>query len=116
MADTKGSALTALTALTTDDLFIVVDDPGGTPVTKKITVANVTAAQADQETGTSAVKFVTPSVQQYHPSACKVWAAISGDGATLQASYNVTSITDTGAGDVAITIATDFSSANWAAL
>lgn len=37
----KISALPEATALSTDDLLVAVDDPAGTPVTKKITVANV---------------------------------------------------------------------------
>lgn len=40
MADTKLTALSAITALTADDLLYVVDDPGGTPASKKITAAN----------------------------------------------------------------------------
>lgn len=40
MADTKISALTALTAASSDDLIPIVDDPSGTPVTKKITFGN----------------------------------------------------------------------------
>lgn len=40
MADTKVSALTATTTATDDDLLYLVDDPGGTPASKKITVAN----------------------------------------------------------------------------
>lgn len=40
MAASKISELTAATALTTDDLIPVVDDPGGTPATKKITQLN----------------------------------------------------------------------------
>jgi Alpha galactosidase C-terminal beta sandwich domain len=38
-ADVKISALPASTNLTFDDLLVMVDDPGGTPVTKKITAA-----------------------------------------------------------------------------
>ncbi len=41
-----GSKITDLTALTTpadDDVLAIVDDPGGTPVTKKITYANLIA-------------------------------------------------------------------------
>lgn len=72
------------------------------------------AAQSDQETGTSTTTYVSPGRQQFHPSAAKFWADIVGAGTSINASYNVTSITDTGAGDVAITIATDFSSANYA--
>jgi hypothetical protein len=44
MADQKISALDALTALSDDDLFVVVEDPAGTPATKKITTANVRAS------------------------------------------------------------------------
>lgn len=43
MADKKITALTALTTLSDDDLFVVVDDPSGTPTSKKITAANVTS-------------------------------------------------------------------------
>jgi hypothetical protein len=76
------------------------------------------ASQSDQETATSTAKFVTPAVQHNHPSAAKCWACVtySGGTPTLQTSYNITSITDAGTGALTITIATDFSSANWAAL
>ena len=39
MADQKLTDLTALSALTTDDLFYVVDDPSGTPTSKKLAVS-----------------------------------------------------------------------------
>lgn len=35
----KISELTALTAVTSEDLLLIVDDPTGTPVTKKVTVS-----------------------------------------------------------------------------
>jgi len=41
MADKKITALDALAALSTDDFFHVVDDPGGSPTNKKITSANI---------------------------------------------------------------------------
>ena len=41
MADVKITALPAATAVTIDDLVPIVDDPSGTPATKKITVANL---------------------------------------------------------------------------
>lgn len=44
MANTKISALTADTAPTADDLVVTVNDPGGTPATKKATITNFTKA------------------------------------------------------------------------
>lgn len=43
MADKKITELTALTSLSNDDLLVVVDDPAGTAVTKKITASNLKA-------------------------------------------------------------------------
>jgi hypothetical protein len=76
------------------------------------------ASQADMETATSTTVAVTPGKVQNHPGVCKMWAYITVSGGTpsLDASYNVTSITDTSAGNVTVTIATDFSSANYCAV
>lgn len=43
MANVKISELTAATAATPDDLIVLVDDPSGTPVTKKLSVAALRA-------------------------------------------------------------------------
>lgn len=72
------------------------------------------ATQADQETATSITAYVTPGRQQFHPSACKVWCKADTAGA-IQASYNMTSVTDNGVGDITFTINVDFSSADWCA-
>lgn len=76
------------------------------------------ATQAEMETATSTTTAVSPGRTQYHPGVAKVWAYITVSGGTpsLDASHNVTSITDTSAGNVTVTIATDFSSANYAAI
>lgn len=71
------------------------------------------AAQSDQETATSTTTYVSPGRQQYHPSAAKCWCKADTAGA-MSASYNMTSVTDNGQGDISFTIATDFSSAAWA--
>lgn len=63
----KATTLTALTSLTTDDVFIVVDDPGGFAVTKKIAWSDiltaigtpVKATGAELITGTDDAKFAT---------------------------------------------------------
>ena len=70
------------------------------------------ASQADMEAGTSLTTVVTPGRMQFHPGVAKFWlkAGITGN---ILANYNITSLTDTGTGVMAITIATDFSSADW---
>jgi hypothetical protein len=74
------------------------------------------AIQSEMETATDVVRAVTPGRQHFHPGHPKFWAyvTVSAGTPTLQTSHNVTSITDTGTGELTITIATDFSSANWA--
>jgi len=44
LSNTKLTALSAITTPTGDDLFYVVDDPAGTPASKKITFANLQAS------------------------------------------------------------------------
>ena len=78
----------------------------------------IAATQADQETGSINTEFVTPGIQQFHPSAAKCWGFTIGGGTPVLTapSYNMTSITDTGVGILTVTIATDFSSANYVAV
>ena len=74
------------------------------------------ATQAEQESATN-IGFVNPAFQHFHPGHPKFFAmaTVSGGTPTLQTSYNTTSITDAGTGLLTVTIATDFSSANWCA-
>lgn len=74
------------------------------------------AVQSEMEAASSNTRAVTPGRQHFHPSAAKFWAKVTVSGGTpsVATSYNVTSITDTGTGLLTVTIATDFSSANWA--
>lgn len=131
MADTKITGLTASGALTGDDLVPVVDDPAGTPVSKKATLTQVAAftspaasdtvagvaeiaTQAEQETGTDTGRIVSPGRQHFHASAAKFWVYWTGGSTTILSDYNVDSIANTGTGDADGTITTDFSDANWA--
>ena len=73
------------------------------------------ATQAQQETGTSVIAPVTPGRQQFHPSAAKVWVVFGwvANVPTVIGSYNLTSLTDEGVGDVTFVFATDFSGATY---
>jgi hypothetical protein len=73
------------------------------------------ATQTQQESGSSVSVFVSPGRQHFHPSAAKGWV-YGGFAANVFASYNVTSLTDGGAGNVTVNWATDFSSANFCAV
>lgn len=72
------------------------------------------ATQAEQETATSIVQAVTSGRQQYHPSACKAWILAADGYASISASYNVTSLTDSGVGRGIVNLTTAFSTANFA--
>lgn len=61
MADKKITELTALTTLSNDDLLVVVDDPSGTPVTKKITASNLKAGLAPTASPTFTGTVTLPS-------------------------------------------------------
>jgi hypothetical protein len=72
------------------------------------------ASQAEMEAASSTTVAVTPGRAQYHPSAAKFWVKFNGTGTpAINASYNMTSITDNGAGYYTINIGVDFSSGNY---
>ena len=78
-----------------------------------ISTVPTAATQAEQETGTATTVYVSPGRQQFHPSAAKGWVNFNGTGTVaINASYNVTSITDNGTGDYTINWTTIFSSEN----
>jgi hypothetical protein len=97
------------TLVFTESGFWIHYDSNGAPYPS---VGNV-ASQAEQEAGTATDKYVSPGRQHFHPSACKAWVT-AGTTGNILASYNITSLTDTGTGDIAVTIANDFSSALYA--
>ena len=72
------------------------------------------ATQAEMEAASSTTVATTPGRQQFHPSAAKFWVRFNGTGTpAIDASYNMTSITDSGTGYYELYIATDFSSGSY---
>ena len=78
MADKKVSQLTALTSPIGEDLLLIVDDPGGTPVSKQVTLNSFfgTVAANTSHTGTLAA---TANV------------TVSGSNTVISSNVNLTS-------------------------
>jgi hypothetical protein len=64
MANQKITALTALTTPATEDLLAIVDDPAGTPITKKISLANLLTLFVSNVT----VQILTSASATYTPT------------------------------------------------
>ncbi len=72
------------------------------------------ASQAEMEAAAATDKYVSPGRAHFHPGVAK-FLVKCGVTANILASYNVTSLTDNGTGDVTVTIATDFATADFCA-
>lgn len=95
MANTKISALTADTAPTADDLVVTVNDPGGTPATRKATITNFTKAipVVVGDSGSGGTKGLVPAPGAGDAAAGKflkadgTFAVPAGSGAPSTATY-----------------------------
>ena len=86
----------------------------GGPITGTGTVTVTAATQAQMEAASDTATAVVPGRVQYHPGVAKCWGSIDQTGTqSLLTSHNITGISDGGIGITDVTIATDFSSANW---
>jgi hypothetical protein len=86
---------------------IVVGSTAGSPAAATITAG--TGISVTNASNAITIAATSGSVS----GAAKFWALIAGAGTSITASFNVTSITDVGAGQLQVVIATDFSSASW---
>jgi hypothetical protein len=102
-------------ALAADRVATLPDKTGTIAMISDVPAA---ASASEQEAATDAEKYVTPATQHRHPSAAKAWlhSKLSAGAPQVSAAYNVTSITDDGAGLYRINLTTAFSSTAWAAL
>jgi len=106
------TALTLTGAAGTSGQVLTSSGTGAAPVWGSAPNPTV-ASQAEMEAATSNTVFVTPLNTKWHPGISKVWLKAAANGTAINASYNVTSITDDGVGSITVTIATDFSSADY---
>lgn len=95
--------------------WFVFDTTGGVRMGATASSASVAgivelADAAEMEAGTDTTRAVTPGNQHRHPGHPKAWANGTVSG-TANASYGITSITDTGAGLATFNFTTAFSAA-----
>ena len=90
--------------------------PTGIGATGATGPTGAVATQADMEAASSITTFVTPGRGKYHPGVAKVWGivGITGGAPSIQASYNLSSITDQGVGLLQNNFTVAFSSATFA--
>lgn len=106
----RGATAWAALAPGTSGQFLKTQGAAANPVWDS---AGFTAAtQAEMEAASSTTVGVTPGRHHFHPSSAKVW--VVGLNTTIDASYNVSSLTDNGVGDWTVNFTTGLSSANYA--
>lgn len=91
MADTKLTALTATTSPATTDIMYVVTDPGTTPVSKKVTLANLKTA----------LGVITPAMVRISQVVVGVGGASTIDFSSIPATYESLRIVMTARNDKA---------------
>lgn len=93
MADTKLTALAELVTVVSTDIFYVVDDPGGTPLSKKVTQANILApallaAGTRALTGNWDAGSFSITAETLHSDVATGTAPLSVASTTLVANFN----------------------------
>ena len=74
------------------------------------------ATPGDMREGNNNTMVIVPGRVQYHLGVTNCWGKASGDGLTLNANFNITSVSDTGTGRLGVNIAADFVEANYVIL
>ena len=85
MADKKVSALTAITKLSQDDLFMVVNDPAGTPTSRKITTGNLFGNVAVITKHTSNTTFTANTT--FSGTTMAITANVTLDGTNIESKF-----------------------------
>lgn len=103
MADSKISSLTEDTTPTFDDLVVTVNDPAGTPASKKAKLVNVAGAPVNAQTGTSYTILTTDFRKLItHTNGSAIAVTLPQAGASFPANWFCI-VQNRGAGAVTIT-------------
>ena len=96
----------------TDGYFLKTQGTSANPVWAASSSGPSQANQAALEAETNEDAYAPPDLIKHSPGVAKFWVCYN-NSASIQDSYNMTSISDDGTGASTVTIATDFSNANW---
>ena len=109
----SGGAPTELAA-GTDGYFLKTQGGSANPVWAASSSGPSQADQAALEGETNEDTYAPPDLIKHSPGVAKFYVKFNASGTIQGTAYNTTSVADNGTGDWTVTIATDFSSANWA--
>ena len=109
----SGGAPTELAA-GTDGYFLKTQGGSANPVWAASSSGPSQADQAALEGETNEDTYAPPDLIKHSPGVAKFYVKFNASGTIQGTAYNTTSVADNGTGDWTVTIATDFSSADWA--
>jgi len=109
----SGGAPTELSA-GTSGYFLKTQGGSANPVWAEVTSISQ-ANQSAIEGETNEDTYIPPDLIKHSPGVAKFYVKFNYSGTVQGTAYNTTSVADNGTGDLTVTIADDFSSANWVA-
>jgi hypothetical protein len=98
----------------TSGYFLKTQGGSANPVWAASSSGPSQAVQSDIEAETNEDTYLPPDLVKHSPGVAKFYVKFNPSGTIQGTAYNTTSVADNGTGDWTVTIATDFSSANWA--
>ena len=98
----------------TSGYYLKTQGGSANPVWAAVSAGPSQADQAALEGETNEDTYAPPDLIKYSPGVAKFYVKFNASGTIQGTAYNTTSVADNGTGDWTVTIATDFSSANWA--
>ena len=98
----------------TSGYYLKTQGGSANPVWAAVSAGPSQADQAALEGETNEDTYAPPDLIKYSPGVAKFYVKFNPSGTIQGTANNTTSVADNGTGDWTVTIATDFSSANWA--